>query len=133
MDYGKWIERYSVDCRLRYPSKATHDNYISSVTSFLVYFKNEEQPKSISTDKIKQWLLSCTNENTRNHKLCAIKSFYTLTVGMPIKLDKILFSKKPKRLPMPLSLDEIALLFKHCENSKHKAILSLLFGCGMLS
>jgi integrase/recombinase XerD len=131
MDSRKWIDRYSVDCKLKYPSKATQENYISGVTIFLNHFKNEEEPKAISTDKIKQWLLSCKNENSRNHKLCAVKSFYQLTVGMPAKIDKIPYSRKAQSLPMPLSLEEIKLLIKSCENKKHKAIIYLLFGCGM--
>lgn len=131
MDYGKWLNQYSVDCRLKYPSKATQENYISCVASFLNYFKNEEQPKAISNDKIKEWLLSCKNENSRNHRLCAIKSFYQITVRMPVKLDKIPYSRKAQSLPMPLSLEEIQLLINTCENKKHKAIIYLFFGCGL--
>lgn len=131
MDFRKWIDRYSVDCKLKYPSKSTQENYISSVSLFLNHFKNEEEPKAISNDKIKQWLLSCKNENSRNHKLCAIKSFYQITVRMPIKLDKIPYSRKAQSLPMPLSLAEIQMLINNCENKKHKAIIYLLFGCGL--
>lgn len=131
MDYGKWIERYSADCRLKYPSEATRKNYISQIISFCNRFKNYEQPKSIPTEDIKNWLLESKTPNTRNHKLCAIKSFYELTVGMPLKLDRIPFSKKEQKLPMPLSKEEVELLFKNCDNLKHKAIMSLLFGCGM--
>ena len=131
MNSGKWINKYSVDCRLKYPSKATQDNYISSVTLFLTHFKNEEQPKCIPTQKIKEWLLSCKNENSRNHRLCAVKSFYNITVNMPVKLANIPYSRKAQSLPMPLCLEEIQLLINKCENQKHKAIIYLLFGCGM--
>lgn len=131
MEILKWQQRYSTDCKLKYPSTATQENYISSVTSFLHFFKDEKEPKSISTDKIKQWLLSCKNENSRNHRLCAIKSFYQITVGMPVKLDKIPYSRKAQSLPMPLCLEEIKLLINNCDNKKHKAIIYLLFGCGL--
>lgn len=131
MDAGKWAERYSVDCRLKYPSKDTQKNYISNVKSFLFFFSNYDQPKSIPTDKIKDWLLLCVNENSRNHRLCAVKSLYEITIGMPLKLDKIPYSKKAQSLPMPLAYDEVESLFKNCENKKHLAIIALLFGCGM--
>lgn len=131
MNVKEWLNKYTVDCKLKYPSKATRENYISSVTSFLYYFEKEKEPKYISTDKIKSWLLSCKNENTRNHKLCAVKSFYLLTVGMPIKLDKIPFSRKAQSLPMPLRFEEVELLFNNCENKKHFAIIALLFNCGL--
>lgn len=131
MNVKEWLNKYTVDCKLKYPSKATRENYISSVASFLYYFEKEKEPKYISTDKIKSWLLSCKNENTRNHKLCAVKSFYLLTVGMPIKLDKIPFSRKAQSLPMPLRFEEVELLFNNCENKKHFAIIALLFNCGL--
>lgn len=130
MDCRKWIERYSIDCKLKYNSAATHKNYISCVSTFLFYFKNEREPKEIPTQSIKEWLLKF-GINTRNHKLCAIKSFYELTVGMPVKIDKIPYAKKSKSLPIVLSVDEVQKMFSVCENLKHKVILALLYSCGL--
>lgn len=131
MDCRKWLERYSTDCRLKYPSQATQKNYISQVSAFLNKFSNYREPKEIPTSEIKDWLLSAECSNSRNHRLCAVKSFYQITVGMPNKIDKIPYSRKAQSLPMPLSLDEVTKLFKACANKKHKAIMALLFGCGM--
>lgn len=131
MDIRKWIEKYSIDCGLKYSSIRTRENYISSVGSFLKYFENEIEPKSIRTESIKKYLLTFNTINTRNHKLCAIKSFYEITVNMPIKLDKIPFSKKDKKLPIVLSVDEIQRMFDVCENKKHKVILALLYSCSL--
>jgi len=131
MEFRKWYDKYSIDCRLKYPSERTQENYLCSVGTFLKYFKKETEPKSISTDKIKEWLLTFATINTRNHKLCAIKSFYEITVGMPLKLDKIPFSKKNKQLPIVLSVDEIQRMFNVCENKKHKVILALLYSCSL--
>lgn len=131
MDSGKWSERYSVDCDLKYQSEATRDNYKSCVTQFLYYFKDQEQPKSISTELIKNWLLTFETINTRNHKLCAVKSFYEITVGMPLKLDKIPFARKDKKLPQIIEEEEIKSILKTCSNLKHKTIICILYGCGL--
>lgn len=131
MDFTKWYSKYCIDSRLKYPSIKTQENYQSSVGGFLKCFINEIDPQHIKTDKIKQWLLTFESTSTRNHKLCAVKSFYEITVGMPIKLDSIPFSRKAQKLPMPLDIDEIGKLIDACENKKHLAIISLLFGCGM--
>jgi site-specific recombinase XerD len=132
MDCRKWIEKYSIDCKLKYNSVNTQDNYISQVNSFLNYFTNDfREPKEIPTEKIKLWLLEVKSPNTRNHRLCAVKSFYQLTVGMPMKIDKIPFTKKDKQLPIVLSVDEIQKMFNVCENLKHKLILSILYSCGL--
>lgn len=131
MDIRKWHDKYSTDCKLRYPSEKTQENYMCSVGTFLEYFQKDVEPKSISTQSIKEWLLTYSSINTRNHKLCAIKSFYEMTVCMPLKLEKIPFSKKEQKLPQPLSEQEVAALFKACTNTKHRAIMALLFNCGM--
>lgn len=131
MDIRKWHDRYSTDCKLKYPSPATQKNYIAQVGKFLNKFAQYREPKEVPTQEIKEWLLSEECTNTRNHTLCAVKSFYQITVGMPNKIDKIPYSRKAQALPMPLSVDEVVRLFKACENKKHKAIISLLFGCGM--
>jgi integrase/recombinase XerD len=131
MNTGKWIDKYSVDCKLKYNSPATQENYISQVKSFLYYFKDEEQPKSIPTDKIKEWLLQAQTINIRKHRICAITSFYELTIGMPNKIGKIPYPKSDKKLPIVLSQDEVQRMFDACENKKHKVILALLYSCSL--
>ncbi len=131
MDFTKWYNRYCTDSRLKYPSIRTQENYQCSVGTFIKYFEKEIDPQHISTQSIKEWLLTFKTINTRNHKLCAIKSFYEITVGMPLKLDKIPFSKKNKQLPIVLSVDEIQRMFDVCENKKHKVILALLYSCSL--
>lgn len=131
MNITKWHEQYCKDAKLKYPSDRTVENYSCSVYLFLNYFSNEADPTRINTELIKNWLLTFKTINTRNHKLCAIKSFYEITVGMPIKLNKIPFSKKDKKLPIVLSVEEIQRMFDVCENTKHKVILALLYSCGL--
>jgi len=130
MNIPIWLDRYCTDSKLKYPSIKTQENYQSSVKSFLYKFKDSKEPSRISTQEIKEYLCTFDTINTRNHKLCAIKSFYEITVGMPLKVDKIPFSKKDKKLPIVLSVDEIQRMFNVCENKKHKVILSLLYSCG---
>lgn len=131
MNIPIWLDRYCTDSKLKYPSVKTQENYQSSVKSFLYRFKDAKEPSRISTQEIKEWLCTFDTINTRNHKLCGIKSFYEITVGMPLKLDKIPFSKKDKKLPIVLSVEEVQSMFKACVNTKHKVILALLYSCGL--
>jgi integrase/recombinase XerD len=131
MNIPIWLDRYCTDSKLKYPSERTQENYQSSVKSFLYKFKDAKEPSRISTQDIKEYLCTFDTINTRNHKLCAIKSFYEITVGMPLKLEKVPFSKKDKKLPIVLSVDEVQKMFSACENLKHKVILALLYSCGL--
>jgi site-specific recombinase XerD len=131
MDVTKWLDKYCVDIELKYNSKSTKENYKSCIKSFLFRFKNIDQPQRISTDEIKKYLLEFKTINTRKHNICAIKSFYQITVGMHSKIDKIPYPKSEKKLPIVLSVDEIQKMFSVCENLKHKVMLALLYSCGL--
>ena len=131
MDCRKWSNKYSTDCKLKYNSLATQSNYISCVNNFLNKFSNYREPKEVPTQEIKEYLLTFKTINTRKHNLCAIKSFYKLSVGMPSKIDKIPYPKSDKKLPQVLSVEEVQKMFNVCENLKHKVILALLYSCGL--
>jgi site-specific recombinase XerD len=131
MNIRKWIDDYSRDIELVYNSVATRDNYKSQVWCFLNHFKDEIEPKAIANDKIKDWLLEAKTINSRKHRLCAINSFYKITVGMPCKIQKIPYPKAEKKLPIVLSVDEVQRMFDVCDNLKHRVILALLYSCGL--
>lgn len=131
MDVRKWHDKYSRDIELIYNSEATRKNYKSQIWCFLNQFKNEIEPKAISNDLIKAWLLEAQTINTRKHRLCALNSFYKITVEMPSKIQKIPYPKSEKKLPQVLSVDEVQKMFSVSENLKHKTILALLYGCGL--
>ena len=131
MDCRKWLDKYSTDCRLKYDSVNTRSNYISCVSLFLIAANKFREPKEVSNDFIKQWLLDAKTINTRKHRLCAVKSFYRLTVGMPCKVNKIEYPKSSKKLPIVLSVGEVQRMFDVCDNLKHKLILSILYACGL--
>ena len=118
MDIRKWHDRYSIDIQLVYNSEATKSNYKSQVLSFLNHFKNEIEPKAIDNEKIKLWLLEATKINSRKHRLCALNSFYKITVGMPSKIQKIPYPKSEKKLPIVLSQEEVQKMFSACENKQ---------------
>ena len=131
MNIRKWHDKYSADIELVYNSVATKNNYKSQVMLFLKHFESEKQPKSIDNQKIKLWLLEAKTINTRKHRLCAINSFYKITIGMPSKIQKIPYPKSEKKLPIVLSVEEIQRMFDACDNLKHLVILSLLYSCGL--
>jgi len=131
MDCRKWSDKYSTDCKLKYNSIITQNNYTSCVRNFLNNFSKYREPKEIPTQEIKEYLLTFNTINTRKHNLCAIKSFYKLSVNMPNKIDKIPYPKADKKLPQVLSVEEVQKMFSVCENLKHKVILALLYSCGL--
>jgi len=132
MNIGKYIQQYSEDLRLKNYADNTIKNYCSQVELLLSHFeKVATKPSEISEKQIKGWLLEANTINSRKHRLSAIKLFYELTAKQPLKLKYIEYPRSEKKLPIVLSQQEIQAMFTACENLKHKAILSLLYACGL--
>jgi site-specific recombinase XerD len=132
MDFLKYQNKFRIDLDLKYSnSLQTRNNYFSCVVNFLQHFKNEKEPKSISTDSIKLYLLSFKTINTRRANLCAIKAFYKLTVNMPNKIDRVPFPQKERRLPIIIDQIDVQKMFDVCSNLKHKCVMAVLYGTGV--
>lgn len=131
MDYRKWIDKFSTDVKLKYNSQSTQENYLSCIKQFLYRFNKYREPKEIPNDEIKYWLLEAKTINTRKHRLCSLRAFYSLTLNMPNKIKKIPYPKKEKKLPIVLSREEIQKMFNACDNLKHRVILAILYATGI--
>lgn len=112
-------------------SEKTIKNYRSQVDAFLLVFKDRERPKEISADEIEKYLLKKVQINTLKHARCAINAFYKLVINQPEKLKYIPWPKKEQKLVEYITPDEAQRLLQACSNVKHKAIIMLLYGCGL--
>jgi site-specific recombinase XerD len=132
MNIPKYIEQYRKDLKFKNYAENSIGNYVSQVLSFLNYFDVKfTEPCKINETAIKDWLMLAKTINSRKHQISAVKLFYIHTIKQPLKFRHIEYPRSEQKLPQPLSEAEVRLLFKHCDNLKHKAILSLLFMCGM--
>ncbi len=132
MNIPKYIEDYRKDLLLKNYSDNTIKNYIYQVELFLR--KHEDlftEPCKINESAIKAYLLLFKTRNAMSHSISALKLFYEKTIKQPLKFKYIEYPKKEKKLPIVLSQDEIQKMFDVCDNLKHKAILSILYSCGL--
>lgn len=67
----------------------------------------------------------------QNQIINAVKLYYKRTPGRMLFLEELERPKKPKRLPVVLSREEIGLIIKNVKNLKHRAILSIIYACGL--
>lgn len=112
-------------------SISTIKNYASQVNCFLQNFASRDRARNITANEIEQYLLTKVKVNTRNHARCGITAFYKLVINQPMKLAHIPFPKKEKKLPQPIDASDVQKLLQVCTNVKHKAIIALLYGCGL--
>lgn len=131
MNVKNWIKKYEVDVKSKSNSEATLRNYRRCLYLFLNHFKNYKEPKEIPTLEIKKYLLTFKTLNTRKQNLCAIRKFYSETVGMPKKVTKIPYPKKVRKLPRIIDSDFINKTINKIPNLKHKTIIAIAFECAL--
>lgn len=131
MDVGKAIELFTLRMKSKNWSKSTMDNYASQVRCFLNAFKDRPKAKEISAMEIERYLNNKVQVNTRKHARCAIQAFYKLVILQPMKLAHVPWPKKEKKLPQPIDAGDVQRLFNVCSNLKHRAIIALMYGCGL--
>lgn len=112
-------------------SVCTINNYASQLRAFLLAFKTRDRARNITADEIELFLLRKVKINSRKHTRCAIQAFYKLCVNQPMKLAQIPWPKAEKKLPQPIEADDIKKMLSVCHNLKHRAIICLLYGCGL--
>ena len=117
----------------KYKSQNTAKNYGSAVISFLSHYSGEKEPKDINADMIINYLMQFDNLSTRRNNHSAIKLFYKYKSkhGESSKFRYIPYPEKPDTLPVHVNMNEFLQMIKVCENKKHRAIICLMFDCGL--
>jgi len=132
MNFGKYIEQYTEDLRLKNYAVNTIENYASQVKMFLTDFEGTAtKPSEINQQQIKEWMLEAKTINSRKQRLSALKLFYKYTVKQPRKFKGIEYPKAEKSLPRVIDKDLIVEKINKIRNIKHKAILSIAFSVGL--
>lgn len=84
-----------------------------------------------SIDQIKDYLLTIKNFSYHKQIVATIHRYFEFVLKQPLSLKDIPYPRKQEKLIEVFSVEEIKLLFSVIHNLKHKAIVSLLYGCGL--
>ncbi len=134
-DTNKKIEIYKRWLQSRRYSENTVITYIEALTTFLLFFADKtvdeitnEDIVTFNNDYILKRKLS---SSFQNQVVNSIKLFFKTVQNKAIDVTLIHRPKRSKALPNVLSKEEIKLLLNTPVNVKHKAMLSLLYACGL--
>ena len=122
--------------RLKNYSIRTEHSYIGWFLRFVLYHSLKD-PVSLAEKGIAQFLDYLVidrnvSSSTQAQALCAIVFFYKHVLQYDIDDSiKFLHSKKPKRLPVVLSQNEVSKIFSFIDDKTHRLMANLLYGCGM--
>ncbi len=133
--HGKLLDSLAMDIRQRNYSIRTEQTYVGWVCRYLLFI-GEKRPDVCGAEEVNGFLRDLVvNRNaaasTQSQALNALVFFYSKIMKKEIgDIGEILRPKRPKRLPVVLSRNEVFLLLNRL-SGVHHLMASLLYGTGM--
>lgn len=121
--------QFKKELSLRNYAQKSIDTYCGYLGQFFNAINGK--PKPFPLQCIKDFLLSIENMNSRAMYVNSIRNFYDQVLKQPLSLDDIPYPRKTSYLPQILSIQEVDRLIKSVVNLKHRAILQLMYSCGL--
>ena len=128
-------QRMLEELQRRNYSQETTRSYIHAVKQFAEYFG--KSPQELGAEEIRRYQLYLLNEKkysagTVKVRMSALRFLYKKVLKRrDLSFDDLVYPKKPKKLPVVLSPEEVARLIEAAANPMHRAILMVLYGTGI--
>lgn len=121
--------------RSRRYSESTIGTYTDAMRTFLRFFADKPISELNNDDVVifnnEYVLKNRLSSSFQNQVVNAIKLFFRVVENKVIDIEKVHRPKKEYVLPNVLSKEEIKLILNAHRNIKHKAMLSLIYSCGL--
>src|SRR5215471_9979279 len=123
------------DMTIRRLDPKTQQQYIRHVKRFADFVgRSAEKATAEDVRRYQVWLASIgTTAGTVNAGASALRFFFKVTLKRPDLAESVVSTRKPRRLPVVLSPEEVGRLLASAINVKHKALLSLAYATGLRS
>ena len=129
------LDRVRRAIRVRHYSRRTESAYTQWIVRF-IRFHGIRHPEEMGAPEVSQFLSHLAVEgrvaaSTQNQALNALVFLYTHVLGRPLpELAGVVRARKPRKLPVVLSPEEVARLLDQLSGSRRIAA-SLLYGSGL--
>ncbi len=116
-------------------SESTINTYADALSVFLRYY-GDKRVEEINNDDLIRFntgyiLANNCSASYQNQVINAVKLFFRTLEGRQLNPELIHRPKNSKLLPNVLSKEEIKMILQSAGNFKHKAMLSLIYSCGL--
>jgi site-specific recombinase XerD len=121
------------DMRIRNLAPKTQRTYVDRVAQFARHFG--KSPELLGPEDIRAYQLGLVARRVSwslfNQSVCALRFLYRPTLGQDWAVQHLPFPRRPKTLPVVLSLAEVARFFQAIRSLKHRAILMTAYAAGL--
>ena len=129
------IEKFRFWLHSRIYSPSTINTYLDSIKTFLRFYAFKKIQEIDNNDLIRfnnEYILANNySASFQNQVVNAVKLFFKTIENSPLDIDAIPRPKRAKKLPNVLSKEEVKAILDTPTNIKHKAMLSLIYACGL--
>jgi len=126
-------QRMIEDMQLRNRSPVTIQAYVRYVAQFAKFFGCS--PKQLTPEHVRQYQLHLLRKkvswSTFNQSVCALRFLYGTTLGRKDDIPRLPYGKKPKRIPVVLSRDEVMKFLQCILSRKQRMLLTTMYATGM--
>jgi integrase/recombinase XerD len=124
--------KFMRELKLRNYADSSMKTYADCIMQYFRYM-NGKKPADHAAhiELIKDYLLTISNQNYHKQMLAAIRNFHDFVLKQPLSLNDIPYPRKTDYLPEILNLQETNRLLNSYSNIKHKAIITLMYVCGL--
>jgi integrase/recombinase XerD len=116
-------------------SPNTVKSYVQALATFLTFFK-DKAPADITDADAQRFFHEYAHGGDISISyqrliVNAVKHYYERMENRKLNIEKLVLPRKPKQLPNVLSKEEVQQILRALENIKHKAMLCLIYSCGL--
>lgn len=131
----KKIQEFKYWLKSKRYSESTIGTYIDCLKTFLRFYANKSL-NDITNDDVIMFnnhyiLANKFSASFQNQIVNAVKLFFSKIENKKLNPELIHRPKRPNLLPNVLSKEEVKLILQALCNIKHKAMLSLIYSCGL--
>jgi integron integrase len=129
------LDRVREALRVRHYSRRTEEAYVAWIRRY-IFFHGKRHPAELSGPDVTRFLSALAVErhvaaSTQNQALSALLFLYRDVLGVELPwLDDIVRAKRPERLPVVLSRDEVRSLIQRLDGPP-RLMACLLYGAGL--
>ncbi len=115
--------------------ETTRKVYTGCFLGFIKYY-NYRYPLEITDEEIRQYLVEIRNilefsTSYQNQVINVLNFYYTQLKKRKLSTGTLIRSKREKRLPEILSINELVSMINKTDNPKHKLVIALLYSLGL--
>ncbi|MBI3406725.1 MAG: phage integrase N-terminal SAM-like domain-containing protein, partial [Planctomycetes bacterium] len=126
-------QRLIEDMQVRNYSPRTVEAYVAAVAKLAKHFM--KAPDQLTSEELRAFqvhlLAKKTSWSQFNQIVCGLRFFYRVTLGRAEVVAMLPYGKKPKRLPVVLSVEEVLHLLETALPGRERILLQTAYACGL--